>query len=263
MIEILAPAFVLSVVLLGIHSYFGLRIIERNIIFTDLAIGQMAALGAAVSLFFFHGELLYPLSLIFALAAGTAILLVVRRSRHAEAVIGLLYALGISGVFLVLSKSPHGMEEFQNLMACDILYIRMGDIGVASVLYALLGIILFAAEKRAGGRPMEWIFMAAFAVTVTSSVRMAGVLVVFAILLAPAFIALRAAGFSRTPRCLRRYPLITAWAAGTALNLLAIVISYRGDLPTGYTVVFVNAAAAVIFSYIGGAGKGDSPGGPV
>ena len=246
MIDILLPAFIVSLVLLGIHSYFGIRIIERNIIFTDLAIGQTAALGAAVSLFFLNGDFMYPFSLFFALCAGAAILTVTGRSHHPEAVIGLMYALGISGVFLLLSKSPHGMEEFQNLMACDILYTRGRDTGFAAALYTAMGLALFAAEKMAGKRVREWIFMTAFAVTVTSSVKIAGVLVVFAILLAPAFIAMR------IPRLKGRAvpTLFAAWAIGTAINMAAIYVSYRADLPTGYTVVFMNALCAVAVSFM-------------
>src|SRR5437868_3165937 len=105
MIEILLPAFFLSLVLLGIHSYFGLEIIRRGIIFTDLAVGQMAALGAAVSLLFFEGSYIYPFSLGFSLIGGFLIAFGERKARNLEAFIGLLYAFGLSAVFILLSKS--------------------------------------------------------------------------------------------------------------------------------------------------------------
>ena len=104
MADILLSAFVLSVVLLGIHSFFGLEIIKRGIIFTDLAIGQMSALGAALSILFFDGRFIYPLSLVFALLAGLAIAIASKRTISHEAFIGLLYAFGISGVFIILNR---------------------------------------------------------------------------------------------------------------------------------------------------------------
>ena len=128
MTDILLSSFFLSVVLLGIHSFFGLEIIKRGIIFTDLAIGQMAALGAALSILLFEGHYLYPISLAFALIGGIAISFSAKRTVSHEAFIGLLYAFGISSVFIVLSKSSHGIEMFDRLMASDILFTPLSDI---------------------------------------------------------------------------------------------------------------------------------------
>ncbi len=250
MIDILIPAFVVSLVLLGIHSYFGIRIIQRNIIFTDLAIGQMAAFGAAISLLFFHGEFLYITSLLFAIAAGLLISVISKRSRYLEAVIGLLYALGLSGVFILLSKSAHGMEEFQNLMAYDILFTEMNDVYRTALLYAGIGVFIYFFDRKTTGNLNELLFFLTFAVTVTSSVKMAGVLVVFAILLAPAFIAIQIASLDWMPAVAKKYPLIIAWITGIAINVIAIAISYICDFPTGYTLVFLNALMAVIASFI-------------
>lgn len=255
MIDLLIPAFLVSLVLLGIHSYFGIRIIQRNIIFTDLAIGQMAAFGAAISLFLFHGEYLYPVSLAFALIAGGIIAFMARRSAHLEAFIGLCYAMGLSGVFILLAKSPHGMEEFQNLMAYDILFTRLKDIGVVAVMYAAIGGALFFVDRKTRGFANELLFFLTFAITVTSSVKMAGVLVVFAILLAPAFIAIQLSERERTPAFMKRHVLLTAWVIGTLINMGAIVVSYLFDFPTGYTVVFMNAFGAVGVSFVAGRNK--------
>jgi zinc/manganese transport system permease protein len=246
MTDILLPAFIMSLILLGIHSYFGIRIIQRNIIFTDLAIGQMAAFGAAISLLFLEGAYHYVVSIAFALLTGLLIFFASRKSKHLEAVIGLVYALGISGVFILLSKSPHGMEEFQNLMAYDILFTPVKDIVSTGILYAAIGLFIFLILQKTKGNLNELLFFITFAVTVTSSVKMAGVLVVFAILLAPAFIAIQLSAIPSMPSAIRRFPLLTAWFIGTILNMISIVISYYGDMPTGYTIVFCNALAAVI-----------------
>lgn len=236
MSDILLSAFLLSVVLLGIHSYFGMEIIKRGIIFTDLAVGQAAALGAAAALHFFHGAWQYPLSLAAALTAGLVIAVVVRRVGHPEAFIGLTYALCIAGVSLLLSRTPHGTEELERLMAADILFTPLSEIARAAALYAAMGLLLAIASRRTSPSIWDILFFLAFAVTVTSSVRLAGVLVVFALLVGPASIALRF-GASK--------PLATAWVIGTAVNLVAVLASFAADLPTGHTIVFMQALAAL------------------
>jgi zinc/manganese transport system permease protein len=241
MIDILLSAFILSVVLLGIHSYFGLEIIKRGIIFTDLAIGQMSALGAALSILFFDGLYIYPLSLAFALLAGLAIAIAARRTISHEAFIGLLYAFGISGVFIILSKSAHGMEMFDKLMASDILFTPWSDIIETGIVYSLLGLILVFVYPRMKGFWKDTLFFISFAATVTSSVRLAGVLIVFSLLVAPAYIALRIN---------KGKLLLTAWIIGTAVNLVSILVSYNLDLPTGYTLVFFHALLALSVSII-------------
>ncbi len=247
MIDILFPAFIISLVLLGIHSYFGLRIIERNIIFTDLAIGQMAALGAAISLFFFHGEKIYFVSLFMSLTGGLLIALLSKRSKYLEAIIGLIYALGLSGAFILLSKSAHGMEKFNELMAYDILFTEMSDVTMTALFYLALGIAIIFINKYTRGFLNELLFFLTFAITVTSSVKLAGVLVVFAILLAPAFISIQLSHL-KLFSFVNKHRLLVSWVIGVVLNTLSIYISHSRDFPTGYTLVFVNALSAVVVS---------------
>ncbi len=239
--DILLSAFLLSIVLLGIHSYFGLEIIRRGIIFTDLAIGQMAAFGAALSLLFFHGEHLYPISLLFALFGGYSISLISRREKNPEPFIGLMYAFGIAGVYIFLSKSSHGMETFQKLMAADILFTPFREIVKTALLYAALGLFIFFFHHKTTGAVRDVLFFITFAATVTSSVKLAGVLIVFALLLAPALIATILG---------KGVLLITAWIIGTILNVIAIIVSYRFDFPTGYTIVFFHSLAALLVSML-------------
>jgi zinc/manganese transport system permease protein len=241
MTDILLSAFLLSVVLLGIHSYFGLEIIKRGIIFTDLAIGQMSALGAALSILFFDGLFIYPLSLTFALLAGLAIAIASKRTVSHEAFIGLLYAFGISGVFIILSKSSHGVEMFDRLMASDILFTPLSDIIETAIIYACLGAILLFLYPRMKGIWKDLLFFISFAATVTSSVRLAGVLIVFALLVAPAYISMRIN---------KGKLLLTAWIIGTGVNLVSILVSYNLDLPTGYTLVFFHALLALSVSIL-------------
>jgi len=241
MIDILFPAFLLSLVLLGIHSYFGLEIIKRGIIFTDLAVGQMAALGAAVSLLLLDGQYIYPISLSFSLLGAILIAFASRKANNLEAFIGLLYAFGLSGVFILLSHSPHGAEEFQNLMAADILFTPTYEIIKVGFIYSILGSLLYFLNKKTTGFLKEMLFFVIFSITVTSSVKLAGVLVVFALLIAPALISLNIN---------KGYKVLNAWIIGTIINLVSIGLSYNFDFPTGYTIVFMHSLMAGLFFLI-------------
>lgn len=236
MLSLLLPALLVTLVLVGIHAYFGLEIIRRGIIFTDLAIGQMAALGTAIALLAFEGQYVYISSLSLALLSGLLIGLAARREVNIEPLIGLLYAFGISAVFLLLSRSPHGMEEIQKLMAYDILFTPLSDIGRTALLYLGLGGLLWFSS-RWQGLARELAFFLCFAATVTSSVKLAGVLVVFALLVAPALMA---------TYLFQRQRLLWAWLLGSAVNVLAIGCSFYLDLPTGYTVVCVQTLAGLL-----------------
>ncbi|MGQ9844542.1 MAG: metal ABC transporter permease [Spirochaetota bacterium] len=237
MIDILFTAFLLSVVLVGIHSYFGLEIIKRGIIFTDLAIGQMAAFGAAISLLFFDGRFIYIISLSFAIVAAIVIAYSTKKSPYPEAIIGLLYAFSLSAVYIALSKTYHGMEEFQRLLASDILFSHLDKIVETAVIYSFIGVALFVLHRNVKINSIKNIlFFVLFAITVTSSVKLAGVLIVFSLLLSPAMIALAIA---------KNHTLIAAWIIGTVLNLVSIWISYSMDLPTGYTLVAVHTVTAI------------------
>lgn len=237
MTELLAPVAFLVIVLVALHSWFGLTILRRGIIFTDLAIGQVAAVGSALSVALCHGEHLYLFTLAFALAGALLITYAVNRLRHIEAFIGLLYVLGASGVMLVLSQSPEGVEHFSALLAADILFTPPQTILESAVIYAAIGGVLVFVYPRTRGMVSELLFFALLAVTVTSSVQLAGVLVVFVLLIAPALIGL-------TQRRFPPYP--AALLYGSLFGIGAIVVSYFFDLPTGYAIVFAGALCALL-----------------
>ncbi len=240
MIELLGPVAFLVIVLVLIHTGFGLRIIRRGIIFTDLAIGQIAAVGSALSVGLFHGEYLYFLTLSFAIAGALVITYAANRLQHIEAFIGLLYVLGAGGVMLVLSQTPEGMEHFGTLLATDILFTDSETIVKSTAIYAVVGAILVWGVPRLRGTAAELLFFALLAVTVTSSVQIAGVFVVFVLLIAPALI-----GILLSPRD----PYFVAVVCGTLFGIAAIVLSYYLDLPTGYSIVFLGALSALAVSF--------------
>jgi zinc/manganese transport system permease protein len=193
---------------------------------------------------------MYPVSLTFSLAGAFLIALSTKRTRHHEAFIGLLYAFGMSAAVIALSRAPRGAEEMQHLVAADILFVPMHAVLKTAGLYALIGAVLWLALGRLRGTWRELVFFGTFSLTVTSSVNLAGVLVVFAILVAPAFIV-------SSLKSSFRKKLLLAWGLGTALNLIAITASYFLDLPTGYTVVALYALSGVVFTLAHGTGKSD------
>jgi len=243
MIDILFSAFLLSLVLLGIHSYYGLHIIRRGIIFTDLAIGQMAAFGAAISIFFFKSHYMYPISLLFALAGALLIAITSRKIISHEAFIGLVYTLGISASVMLLAKSARGAEDFQKLMASDILFVSLNDVITTAILYAVIGLFLIFIVEKTKGALHEILFFLTFAITVTSSVNLTGVLVVFAILVAPSYII----SFFREKFS---HKLIGAWIIGTIINLASIMFSYYLDFPTGYTIIAFYSFLGILVTII-------------
>ncbi|WP_456323417.1 metal ABC transporter permease [Hydrogenimonas sp.] len=238
LIELLWPAFGLALLLVFIHAIFGLEIIRRGVIFTDLAIGQIAAVGMAISAAFFDGMYQTPLTLLFALLAAIVIAISSRRVAHIEAFIGLLYALGISSIMLILAQSSEGMELFNRLNAADILFTMPEDLLSASALYAAIAAVMFFLYPKTSGLGKEILFFSALALTVTSSVQSAGVLVVFALLIAPAYAALVQRRFK---------PLFFAWGFGSVSMSAALGISYLYDLPTGYTIIFCVVGIALVF----------------
>ena len=237
MMSLLTPLLFLVIILVAVHSWFGLRIIRRGIIFTDLAIGQIAAVGSAISVSFFHSDYLYLFTLLFALTGALLITFAVSRLRYIEAFIGLLYVLGASGIMLILAQNPEGSEHFSALLAADVLFTSTDAIIKSALIYAGIGMLLFWVLPKLKGLAHELLFFILLAVTVTSSVQLAGVLVVFVLLIAPALIGLMQKRFS---------PYNVALLTGTLFGTAAIIASYYLDLPTGYAIVFFGALSAVI-----------------
>jgi zinc/manganese transport system permease protein len=236
MIDILLIPILLVVVLVMLHAYFGLEILKRGIIFTDLAIAQFAALGSSISLGYFHDEYFYLLTLSFALLCAFLIAFASTRKLHLEAFIGILYILGASGIMMVLAHSSEGMEHFKSLLASDILFTPLNDVLQSIIIYAFIAIALYVVYPKLSGFFKELFFFSLLAITVTSSVSLAGVFVVFVLLIAPPFVSI-SLNVKR--------PLLVSFMFGWFFSIGAIVISYFYDLPTGYSIVFMGALLTV------------------
>jgi len=241
LIALLWPAFTLAILLVFIHAIFGLEIIKRGVIFTDLAIGQFAAIGVALSLLFFDGKYAFVLTLLFALIGALLISTATYRVKHIEAFIGMLYALGASAIIVLLSNTTQGTELFNKLQATDILFTMPSDLWEPLILYGCIALLFYFFHTSLSGIKKEMFFFGLLALTVTSSVQLAGVLVVFVLLIVPAFISLLQHKFT---------PLVFAWIVGSVIIMLSMIISYRYDLPTGYTIVFLASLTGILSALI-------------
>lgn len=241
LIELLWPAFVLTILLVFVHAVFGLQIIKRGVIFTDLAIGQFAAVGMALSIGLMEGNNEFTMTLSFALLGALVIAYATQKVEHIEAFIGMLYAMGASSIMLILAGSAQGTELFSKLSAADILFVTPDEVYPAAILYILVALVMFVIYPRLSGMLKELTFFGLLALVVTSSVKLAGVLVVFVLLVAPAFLGLLQKRFS---------PLLVAWGVGVVVSFGALWLSYTYDLPAGYSIIFCQSIVAVTFALL-------------
>ncbi len=235
--------------LVVIHAWFGIGILDRGIIFTDLAIAQFAALGSAISLGYFHEEYYYLWTFSFAFLSALLIAYASQRRVHLEAFIGLLYVIGASGIMMVLAHSAEGMEHFKSLLASDILFTDGSQLLQAALIYALIGLVIWKLYPKVTGFVKELLFFSLLALTVTSSVQLAGVLVVFSLLIAPALIAMSQKRFA---------PILVATLFGWSVTTITIIAAFYMDLPTGYSIVFILALVTLTLLLITAPRKGVS-----
>jgi zinc/manganese transport system permease protein len=247
---LLAAPFGICLVLTGIHCYLGIHVVARGVIFVDLALAQIAALGSVVALLLGYesdSAAAYTVSLLFTVAGAAIFSLARFRDDRIpqEAFIGITYAVASSLAILVLDRSPHGREELEAMLVGSILYVDWRDVGVTAAIYAAVGLVHYVwrerfllvsqdvAAARARGlsiRRWDFLFYLTFGIVVTSSVRLAGVLLVFSYLVVPTVCAMLFARPMRTR-------LILGWGIGFLASVLGLLLSLGLDLPTGASVV--------------------------
>ncbi len=249
--DILLPAFVASLILTGIHAYLGVHVVERGVIFVDLSLAQIAALGTTVAYlagYDLHSSTAYLFSLGFTFL-GAAIFAFSRSHRKTripqEAIIGIVYAVSAAIAILVMSKSTQETEHLKEMLVGNILSVSWPELGKTAALYALVGVFHYvfrrrfltismneAEAERLGWNVRFWdfLFYMSFGFVVTSSVAIAGVLLVFCFLIVPAVTAML---FSERlgPR------LAIGWTMGAFVSAGGVSLSYLWDLPTGATIV--------------------------
>lgn len=247
-IEFLAAPLALATLLVLIHAYLGLHVLEREVIFVDISLSQVAALGSAVSLFFVSEEggamLALSLSLSFCLLTSFALALLrhYEKSISQEALIGMSYALASGAMILVADKLPHGAEHLKESLIGNILFVTWPQVLQTLIIYSVIGLIHWIYKKKfwqasRGEKGVFWwdfLFYFLFGIVITFSTRHAGVLVVFSILVAPAALASR---FFPPNQNSLRPRLLLAWIVGIIGLLISFILSYNVDLPTGATIV--------------------------
>lgn len=248
----LGPALAMCVLIACIHVYLGMHILAREIIFVDLALAQLAALGATIDVVLHpregDSEPGFPfLPLAFTLA-GAALFAITRRARRhvsQEAVIGIVYAVGSAIMVLVLSRAPHGADRLKDVLVGSLLFSDWDAVIRLGVYYVVLGALEVAFARRfirISWQPdeaerfipyMVWwdfAFYVLFGIVITLSVQIAGILLVFSFLIVPAVIT---SLFSS--RLLAR--LIAGWLVALTASIIGLWTSWSWDLPTGAAVV--------------------------
>lgn len=238
LIDILLPAFIAGLLVLSTHVPLGFQVLKRGIIFIDLAIAQIAGLGAIVvevnginaNLFAVN----YLVAVVFALAGAGIIALFERYAKaQLEALIGCLYVLSATAAFLLLAHDPHGGDLLKQVLSGQILWVTFDDIFIHAIIYAALLILMLSKPKLLSGRGFYFIF----AVAITSSVQLVGVFLVFSTLIMPTLICTKLTGN-------KKYGV--AYCVGLISYLLGLIMSANYDLPSGASIVWCLALLAAL-----------------
>jgi len=259
---LLAP-FVASLILTGIHAYLGVHVVERGVIFVDLALAQIAALGATVAIVVGmdpHGRGSYWISLGFTFL-GAAIFAFARTRRGhipQEAFIGIAYSVASAMAILLMSKATGETEHLKDMLVGNILAVSWPEVRKTAILYALVGIFHYVFRKKfllismnhekvdslgISVRFWDFLFYASFGFVVTSSVAIAGVLLVFCYLIVPSVGAMLFAD-RIGPR------LAIGWTMGTLVSALGCYLSVQLDTPTGATIVVTFGGVLVLMFFL-------------
>lgn len=258
-VHLLLWPFLACLVLTGIHAYLGLHVVERGVIFVDLSLAQVAALGSTIALlagFDLHGRAAYFFSVGFTLL-GAALFAVLRTKKGKipqEAFIGIVYAVSSAAAILIMDRLPEGAEHIKHILVGNLLAVTPMEVAKMAALYSIIGLLHWmwrrpfllistnhdeAQKTGVSVRFWDFLFYATFGLVVTSSVSIAGVLLVFSFLIVPPVTAML---FHENVGI----RLAFGWIMGAAVSLIGMVLSYRLDTPTGATVVCVFGAGLLL-----------------
>jgi zinc/manganese transport system permease protein len=258
-LSLLMLPFAAAVVFVLIHAYFGVHVLRRNVVFADLALAQLSALGATVAFAAGHAPTSaagFGYAFLFT-AIGAALLTLSRgvaRFVSREAFVGILYVVATAATILVVDRAPQGAEHIKRVLVGSILTVAPPDLVKFALLYGVIGVLHWflrrpllavSSESQPQGRSAlavsawDFVFFLSFGIVVTSSVVTAGVLLVFSFLIVPAVIGTI---FSRRITVV----LSIAWGAGIVASAAGLASSYVLDLPTGAAMVAAFALALVV-----------------
>jgi zinc/manganese transport system permease protein len=250
-LSLFLPPLVACLVIVAIHSYLGLHVIAREVIFVDLSLAQMAALGSAVAILA-GSQPDSTSALVYALVfttIGAGVFALTRTTERGavpqEAIIGIVYVMASAAAILVADRTPRGGEAIKDILVGSLLWVTWPVIFRLAGIYAVVGLfhwflrrrfltISFAPETAiAQGWKIRWwdfLFYLSFGLVITFSVPIAGVLLVFSFLVVPAAIAFQ---FTRRQGTLA----VVSWLSGALASAAGLWISFHYDLPTGPVVV--------------------------
>lgn len=240
MIEIVSPALIAGILISLTHGLLGIKVLEKGIVFIDLAIAQIAGLGLiTASIFLTEYSWSYQfIALLFAILASLFFYYIEKTSPDIqEAIIGSSFVLASSLIILALSNHSHGSDEVKHLLSGQILFVTFKDILWHFPIYIGVIALWFLQPKVRS----NIIFYLIFALVITSSVQLVGVYVVFASLILPAIAAKN-----------RRNPLLISWICGISSVILGIILAIIFDLPAGVLVVisyFIVTCLIKLFYY--------------
>lgn len=237
-LQLLLPALLAGALVLTTHVPFGQVVLSRGIVFLDLAVAQIAALGLllARSLGFPLGDWRSQL-LVFATAVGAALVLSWRDRRQPgsqEAVIGSSFVVSASLAVLLLSHDPHAGEYMKEVLAGQILWVDGQGLLYMALLYAVVLLLWWRGVGQGGGAG----FYVLFALAITASVQLVGVYLVFSSLIIPALLT----------RHVTRWRTLRAWGFGLLAYAAGLLLSLWFDLPAGASVVVAMAVLAMVFA---------------
>ena len=237
---IIGPALLAGMIVLATHVPLGREVLGRGIIFIDLAIAQTAGLGViAASTLGWDVHGLAAQTAAFSAAAAAGLLLTWTESRFEEvqeALIGMLFVLAATGGILLLAGNPRGGEELRELLVGQILWVDWHTLGPAAALSAVVLAVWFFGHQRFGRVG----FYLLFALSVTVSVQLVGLFLVFASLIVPALVV----------RNLTRYALPVAYGFGVLGYLFGLTVSALFDLPTGPLIIWSLAALGIFCAWL-------------
>ena len=254
---------VACVILPWLLVYLGIHVVQRGIIFIDIAMAQMASLGMCVAVLWQmepESPATFTLALGFTLVGAAIFSFTGKRASRVpqEAVIGIAYVVSAAAAVLVISRAAHGGEEIKNMLVGDILSVYRVGVWKCFGLFAGVGAFHFLFRKRfllvsfnreaayeQGMRVRWWdfLFYASFGFVVTSFVRIAGVLLVFTYLIVPAVCSISLAQALRNR-------LLIGWVVSLIGGVAGLFLSYRADLSPGAAIVCTFGALLVIVSLI-------------
>jgi zinc/manganese transport system permease protein len=250
-LSLFLPPLAACLVIVAIHSYLGLHVIAREVIFVDLSLAQMAALGSAVAILA-GSQPDSTSAFVYALGfttLGAGLFALTRGDREGpvpqEAIIGIVYVVASAAAILVADRTPRGGEAIKDILVGSLLWVTWPAIARLAAIYFGIGVFHWLLRRRfltisfhpetalANGWRIRWwdfLFYLSFGIVITFSVPIAGVLLVFSFLVVPAAIAFQ---FTRRQGALAAI----SWVSGALASAGGLLVSFRYDLPTGPIVV--------------------------